>query len=1152
MSPADGEQGASSAAEIDAFIARWTASSAGEIANFQTFARELCDLIGAPADFHATETADHDSYRFEMPVRMDNGDGTATTRRADLFRRDCFVCEAKQGSNADQGGDLFSGTARKAKGTAVRGTGAWDRAMIAARNQADRYARFLGWPPFLIVVDVGHVIELYADFSGTGQNGYTPFPDPRSHRIAMDDLHRPEIRERLLQVWMQPRELDPSRHAARVTREVAAKLAELARSLEQDGRAPGSVAEFLMRCLFTMFAEDVDLIPRGRFTELLKETRDWPDGFATQMESLWAAMDRGGPFPQFRATLRQFNGALYRNATAIALGSGQIELLIEAAEADWSHVEPAIFGTLLERALDPQERHKLGAHYTPRAYVERLVMPTIIEPLRREWSAAQATAMSQQMGGDDRAALKTLQGFHRRLATVRVLDPACGSGNFLYVTMEHMKRLEGEVIAVLADIDPEAARLELAGHTVTPEQFLGIEVNERAAVIAEMVLWIGFLQWHFRTDRRAEVPKPVLRNYGNIECRDAVLTWQERRLRTDEQGRPITHWDGRTTKPHPVTGREVPDETAQIEDHEYLDPRPATWPKADFIVGNPPFIGTSRMRSDLGDGYTEAVRRTFPKVPQSADYVMYWWDHAARLLRAGEIERFGLITTNSLRQTFNRRVLQEHMTGKDRLSLTFAIPDHPWVDTADGAAVRVAMTVAEKGEKRGALMTTSAESVAIDEAQHNEVELSREDGEILFDFTIGVDVSGLARLSSNLGVAARGVTLHGDGFIVPRSKLDDLGWGQRIDIDKCIRPLRNGRDLSGECRGYWAIDMFGKTENQIRNDYPEIYQHLILNVKPERVHNRRSTRSINWWIFGEPIATFRPAMRGIDRYIATTRTAKHRVFQFLDKNILCESKVIMVASNSSTYLAILSSRIHILFSIRLGGWLGVGNDATYNHSDCFYKFPFPDVSGPLRDRISALGEELDAHRKARQAAHPDLTMTGMYNVLEALREGRALTAKEKDIHEKGLVAVLKDIHDRLDAAVIEAYGWPADVSDDEILERLVALNRERAEEEARGLVRWLRPEYQNPDGTQAAVQSRLAVEPVSVAATAQKQKWPSGLPDQMQQVKAVLDGAPQALSAEQVASAFKGARRKTVQDMLATLAAIGQARETDAKRYTTR
>lgn len=1135
---------------VDAFIEKWKASSAAERANSQSFANELCVLLGVPEPEPQQSGDARNTYVFEKAVVFNNGDGTTSQKRADLYLKDCFVCEAKQGSDPQNQRELFPSGGTQRRGTAVRGTGAWNRAMIAARNQAERYARFLGWPPFLIVVDVGHVIELYADFSGSGQNGYTPFPDPAGHRIAMDDLRDPAIRERLAKVWTEPHVLDPSKHAARITRKVAAKLADLAKSLESEGRAPGSVAEFLMRCLFTMFAEDVDLLPRKSFTNLLKEMRDYPQGFAPSMEQLWRAMDKGGPSPQLKADLRRFNGALFRNAAAIALKPGQIDLLIEAAEAKWRDVEPAIFGTLLERALDPRERHKLGAHYTPRAYVERLVMPTIIEPLREEWRVVQATAIRLEAEGKHEQALDALRDFHRHLASTRVLDPACGSGNFLYVTMEHMKRLEGEVIDVLADLDPEAARLELAGHTVTPEQFLGIEVNERAAVIAEMVLWIGFLQWHFRTSKRAQVPAPVLRNYGNIGYRDAVLDWDERRPRTDEHGRPITHWDGRTTKPHPVTGREVPDESAQVEDYEYINPRPAKWPEADYVVGNPPYIGTSRMRHDLGDGYTEAIRRTLPDVPESADYVMYWWDKAADLVRAGKIRRFGFITTNSLRQTFNRRVLQRHMTGKNRLSLLFAIPDHPWVDAADGAAVRVAMTVAAKGDMPGELLVVTAERDAPDERLHREVDLAKETGPIHSNLRVGIDLTSTVPLRANEGLSNPGVKLHGAGFIVTPEQATQLGLGSEPKLENHIRGYRNGRDLTATPRGVMVIDLFGLSDSEVREQFPAVYQWVLERVKPDRDQNRRASYRKSWWIFGEPRGELRPALAGLLRYIATVETSKHRFFQFLDEWILPDNMLVCIALDDAWFLGVLSSRVHVTWALAAGGRLGVGNDPRYNKTRCFDPFPFPDPPDALKERVRALGEELDAHRKARQAAYPDLTVTQMYNVLEELRERRALTDREKAIHDKGLVGVLKDIHDRLDAAVIEAYGWPADIPDDEILGRLVALNKERAAEEARGTVRWLRPEYQNPEGRVPEVQEAMEIAaPVPEAA---KAKWPTALPDQMRLVRGALDGAGQALTAEQVAAAFKGARRKRVDELLETLVSVGQARMTDDGRFAAR
>lgn len=305
-----------------------------------------------------------------------------------------------------------------------------------------------------------------------------------------------------------------------------------------------------------------------------------------------------------------------------------------------------------------------------------------------------------------------MRDFHRALCEVRVLDPACGSGNFLYVTMEHMKRLEGEVLQMLEDMGDRELHLELQGRSVDPHQFLAIELNPRAAAIAEVVLWIGHLQWHFRTrGKAATVPEPVLKKYDNIECRDAVLKWDAREIVRDQHGAPVTRWDGHTTKSYPVTGLPVPDESARMELYKYKNPRPATWPQADFVVGNPPFIGAGPMREALGSGYTEALRGSYPKIGESSDFVMYWWDHAARLTRAGKLRRFGLITTNSIRQNFNRLVLEAHLgESKQPLSIVFAIPDHPWVDSGDGADVRLSMTVGAAGRRDGVLATVVRES----------------------------------------------------------------------------------------------------------------------------------------------------------------------------------------------------------------------------------------------------------------------------------------------------------------------------------------------------------------------------------------------------------------------------------------------------------
>ncbi|MBK8742165.1 MAG: class I SAM-dependent DNA methyltransferase [Betaproteobacteria bacterium] len=661
--------------EVDKFIERWQSASGSERANYQLFVHELCTLLDLPTPDPAREDTRDNAYVFERRITFQHGDGSESPGFIDCYRRATFVLEAK-----------------KVKQTGSKG---FDDALLRARGQAEQYARALpaaeGRPPFLLVVDVGNVIELYSEFTRSGAT-YTPFPDPRSHRIQLADLRDEATRRRLRAVWLDPLALDPTRLSAKVTRDVAERLAEVARVLEAAGHAPEAVAGFLSRCLFSMFAEDVGLLPKRSFVNLLESLKDKPEQFIPLVSEVWRAMDRGEFSAAVRADLLKFNGKLFKNPQVLPLNRDQIDLLLAAARADWREVEPAIFGTLLERALDPAERHALGAHYTPRAYVERLVLPTIVEPLREDWKIAQAAALVLAGEGKLDEAQQQVRGFLKDLCEVRVLDPACGSGNFLYVTLEHMKRLEGEVLNQLDELGDKRGRLELQGVSVDPHQLLGIELNPRAAEIAEMVLWIGYLQWHFRTRGQIMPPQPVLKDFHNIECRDAVLAYDRMEYVTDERGVPVTRWNGKTMKKHPVTGEDVPDETARMPIEKYVNPRKAEWPQADFVIGNPPFM-VQRMRAALGDGYTESLRKTWPEVPESADFVMYWWDHAAELTRAGKLRRFGLITTNSLRQTFSRRVLERHLGGKPPLSLAFAIPDHPWVDSADGAAVRIAMTV---------------------------------------------------------------------------------------------------------------------------------------------------------------------------------------------------------------------------------------------------------------------------------------------------------------------------------------------------------------------------------------------------------------------------------------------------------------------------
>ena len=607
--------------QIDEFITRWTTSGGNEMANFQSFASELCDLLQLDRPKPAQSDGQTNDYRFERPV-TETHTGARRHRRIDLYRKGCFVMEAKQGAGPKAEAEQLSllteeDAPRTQTGHGKRGTRGFEDTMLRARNQADGYARAVakedGWPPFLLIVDVGHFIEVYADFSRQGQ-GYTQFPDGNRFRVHLEDLRDEKVRDRLRAIWQDPMSLDPSRTTARVTRDIAAHLAALGRSFEGQGHDGETVARFLMRCLFTMFAEDVELLPKDSFRDKLRELRGHPQHAQPTLEALWGTMNAGGFSTVLTADLLRFNGGLFREATALPLTEVQLSLLIEAAEADWKQVEPAIFGTLLERALDKKSRHKLGAHYTPRAYVERLVMPTIIEPLRNDWRSVQAAADLLRRQGKDKEALEQVRDFHRQLCEVTVLDPACGSGNFLYVALELMKRLEGEVTALMEELGETQGSLGLAGYTVDPHQFLGIELNPWAAAVAELVLWIGYLQWHYRTHGKATPSEPILRDFRNIECRDAVLTWSGRTERRDAEGSPVTRWDGTTTMRHPATGEEVPDPEARLQVWDYAEPKPAKWPEATFIVGNPPFIGKGgTLREALGDGYVEALWKVYPQ-----------------------------------------------------------------------------------------------------------------------------------------------------------------------------------------------------------------------------------------------------------------------------------------------------------------------------------------------------------------------------------------------------------------------------------------------------------------------------------------------------------------------------------------------------------
>lgn len=967
--------------DLPEFITRWAASAASERANYQLFLSELCEFLRVPKPNPSVADVSKNAYVFERDVKFQNPDGTTSDGRIDLYKRGCFVLEAKQGTEARNGdGELVlsSTPKRLKKGHGVRGSKGWDDAMVKARGQAELYAKALpvdeGWPPFLIVVDVGHSIELYADFTRSGKT-YLQHPDPKSFRILLPELVKDENRELLRTVWTDPNALDPTRRSAKVTRELADRLAKLAKSLETGKKKyePGRVAQFLMRCLFTMFAEDVDLIPRESFSNLLKSIRDDVATFPDMVRSLWESMDKGQFHPVLRKKLRRFNGGLFEDCEALPLTADQLDLLIEASQAQWRDVEPAIFGTLLERALDPTERHKLGAHYTPRAYVERLVMPTIIEPLRDDWDAVRAAALVEANRGETEDAIKTLREFLERLCQTRVLDPACGSGNFLYVALEQMKRIEGEVLTQLRDL----GYLQRELLTVDPHQFLGIEVNPRAAAIADLVLWIGYLQWHTRTRRLDDIAEPIIQKYHNIDCRDAVLAWDRVEEVKDDQRKPVTRWDGRTMKPHPVTGEDVPDDTARVPVLKYINPRKAEWPETEFIVGNPPFIGNKRMYAALGEGYCDALRESHADVPDSADLVMYWWDVAAEIVsKKKSSKRFGLITTNSITQSFNRRVLSNRLTKGLRLML--AIPDHPWVDAIDGASVRVAMTVGATDEIDGQLLQSISEISTDKDAV--DVEFAKTTGMINSDLTIGADASSASSLKSNSSIVSQGVIPIGDGFKLDAESIEKFG----IDLNRLppvIRPYIIGFDIVRQPKKKWLIDFQGLSEADARGQYPDLYQHIYDTVRPIRLQNREPSRRKNWWLFARSNDDLRNSIEGLSRYIGVPDTSEFKPFVFVEARTLPDAQVYCIASSDAWVLGVLSSRAHGVWIRHVGPTLE--DRPRWKPAVCFSPFPFPAPPKlPAMSRIRELAEQLDAHRKKQQSLHGDLTLTGMYNVRE--------------------------------------------------------------------------------------------------------------------------------------------------------------------------
>lgn len=688
-----------------------------------------------------------------------------------------------------------------------------------------------------------------------------------------------------------------------------------------------------------------------------------------------------------------------------------------------------------------------------------------------------------------------------------------------------MKQLEGEVLEALADLGGQEVLRSLGGHTVDPKQFLGLEINPRAAAIAELVLWIGYLQWHFRT-KGGTPEQPILQQFKNIQHADALVMWDSFPLPKFSKGK-----------------------------EEYPNVRRTIWPEAEYIVGNPPFIGNKRLRNRLGTSYVDVLRAAYPEIPGSVDYVMYWWYRCAQLLKQKKLRKFGLVVTNSIVQPLNRPGLEFLLEDEPLCSITMAIPDHPWVDSEKGAAIRVAIISAEHGEKPGRLV----EIVTKTEKRDNSPVLDYRsvDGKINPKLSIGVDVSKAKALLANRSVSQQGVILVGEGFRVTPSEREYL-LERDSTLSAVLRRYLIGNDLTDIAQERYVIDVNELSEESIRQRYPHIYQLLLERVQPERVKNDDKAFKEFWWKWGRRRPEISDLISGQDFYVATCRTARHRFFLMLPTSIVPDAKIIFIGLGDHYGLGILSSSVHVKWSLKAGAWLGAGNDSNYNHSDCFEPFPFPRHGELLRQKISHLAEQLESHRKSRQQEHPDLTLTQMYNVLEKLKAGDALDENDEEIKNKGLVLILKELHEKLDSAVFEAYGWPETLTDEQILEKLVTLNHERAEEEKRGFVRWLRPDYQIPRfGKQA---DKMAANEEGAQATifgdvpeerGKKSSFPADAVEQTAAVFAALAATSGPADVAKIAEHFRKSKNleKQIGAVLASLARLGHIATKDGKHF---
>jgi len=850
------------------FVNKWRGVQLTERSAAQQHFLDLCELVGHPKPAEVDKTGD--SFTFERgAAKLGGGDGWA-----DVWKKG-FVAGEYKGRHKD---------------------------LDAAYNQLLQYRDALENPPLLFTCDLDRIV-VHTNFTATPVVTY---------EIRLADLATPLGLARLHAMLFNPEALRPGTTCAAITAAAAGRLADLAQALRARGLDARQVAHFLDRVVFCLFAEDIGLLPADLFTGILAATRREPARFTAYLTGLFTAMATGGDY--LLHPIRHFNGGLFDSPTVLDLTADELRAVYEVSALDWSAIDPSIFGTLFVRGMDPALRSQLGAEFTGREDIETLVEPVVMAPLRREWTAVLgavdaalppgpygpgiAPAMSPRKLRKLRLEAATiLHRFLDRLATVKVLDPACGSGNFLYVVLQKLKDLEKEVL-VLAQDRLQESFLPRVG----PWQLYGLEVNPYAHDLAQMTVWIGYLQWT-RANGFNVPHDPVLKPLtSNFRCADAILD------RSDP-------------------------------DH----PREPEWPAVDFLVGNPPFLGGKLLRRELGDAYVDGLFGVWSeRVPHEADLCGYWFEKARAHLEHGGCQRVGLLATQGIRGGANRRVL-ERIQASGRIF--FAESDRPWV--LDGASVHVSMVGFDGG---------SESAYRLD---------GRPVKSIGANLTAGVDITAAARLPANAGLAFMGDT-KGGSFELPAARavamlLPPNPHGRpNSDV---LTPWVNGKDLTGRPRGLWIVDFGPGMGEAAAARYVDPFAYVTEHVRGARDASRSTVGA--WWQHERARPEMRAALHGLPRFIATCRVSKHRLFTWLPPPALADSATIAFARADDYFLGILHSRLHELWARAQGTQVRERESGfRYTPTTCFETFPFPWAPGrepeadPLVVEIGAAAAEL--------------------------------------------------------------------------------------------------------------------------------------------------------------------------------------------------